>query len=116
MKVRMSNAVVGVGAGIIDEVVENADAGAGRLTPFKNWTDWSRVGLAVIGYGGQMMNMFTGIAEPLAQSEITLVTKSVGGFIRSKMSTGTTSVKVTRVAHQADSGKMAWRPKPVGTN
>ncbi len=120
MRIQWTNVVVGVGAGAVDEVMEMQDEDKARTEPFKTWTDWSRVSLALLGYAGQMFNFFPAIAGPLAQSEVTLVTKSVGKAIRSRTTTGTTTV-VTRgsmpaTATSATTGgrRVGWRPLPVG--
>jgi hypothetical protein len=121
MRVNLMNVAIGVGAGAVDEVMESQDARAGRTAPFKTWTDWSRIGLAAVGYLGQMFGYFSAYAEPLAQSEVTLVTKTVGAAIRSRM--GTTAM-VTRTSHgnmpaapataTLSARRVGWRPLPVG--
>lgn len=87
MKIDMMNAVVGVSAGAVDGLLEWQDEEGGRTEPFKTWTDWGRVVLCSLGYLGQAFNFFPKIAAPLAQSEITLVTKSVGKVIRTRAGT-----------------------------
>ena len=82
MRIQLMNVVIGVGAGAVDEVMEWQDDQNGRTEPFKKWTDWTRVGLCALGYLGQAFNFFPVIATPLAQSEVTLTTKSVAGIIR----------------------------------
>jgi hypothetical protein len=121
MRIQWMNVVVGVGAGAVDEVMEMQDEKGGRTVPFKTWTDWSRIGLAAIGYLGQIFNFFPAVASPLAQSEVTLFTKTVGKAIRAR--TGTTAV-VTRTSTGAlpatpatapmGSRRVGWRPLPVG--
>jgi len=123
MKVLVKNMVtgmvVGVGAGALDSALEVADARADipRTEPFKTWADWSRVGLAAAGYLGQMFNVFPAITEPLAQSEITLVTKSIYNAVMSK-SSAPVVVRGRTVSSPSPSGpsgrKVGWRPLAIG--
>ena len=94
MRIDIGNIIVGVGAGVVDEVLEWQDEKAGRTEPLKTWTDWGRIGLCAIGYLGQALNFFPRITAPLAQSEVTLATKSVSAIIRQKV--GTTAAMVSR--------------------
>ena len=121
MRILWQNALVGVGAGALDEVMEMQDSNAARTESFKTWTDWSRVGLAAIGYLGQMFNFFPALAGPLAQSEITLVTKSVSRAIQARSgaaATVTTASRTSTPASAASLGsttrKLGWRPLPIG--
>ena len=121
MRIQWMNVVVGVGAGTIDEVMEWRDEVDGRTAPFKTWSDWSRLGLAAVGYLGQMFNFFPAIAEPLAQSEVTLVTKTIGKAIRARTGTAATVTRTTRDTRPASpvnagttGRKVGWRPLPVG--
>lgn len=114
MRIQLTNVVLGVGAGILDDVLENDDAAKGRTEPLKGWADWARIGLAGVGYLGQMFNFFPAVSQPLAQSEVTLVTKSVAKYVRSR--TGVASASPTRreVAAPAPGRRVGWRPQPIG--
>ena len=118
MRIQWMNTVIGVGAGALDEVMEMQDENAGRIQPFKTWTDWSRIGLAAVGYLGQMFNFFPALAGPLAQSEVTLVTKTIGRAIRSRTATTSTVTRTSMPATPANANmsgrRVAWRPIPVG--
>jgi len=85
MRISPMNIVVGVAAGGVDEVLEELDVRAVRTEPFKNWTDWGRVAMTAIGYVGQGFNLFPRITAPLAQSSVTLLTKSIGRVVRNQM-------------------------------
>ena len=121
MRIQWMNVVVGVGAGAVDEVMEMQDAAAGRTMPFKTWTDWSRLGLAAVGYLGQVFNFFPAIAQPLAQSEVTLVTKTIGKAIRARTGieatvtrTSTGALPATPATAPMSGRRVGWRPLPVG--
>lgn len=100
-KINITNAVIGVGAGVVDNLLEDADEKAARVDTFKTWTFWSRVGLAGIGYAGQVWGFLPQLAEPLAQSEITLVTKSAFKAIKEKWG-GTTAAMAPRARFTRD--------------
>ena len=76
-RINYMNLVVGVGVGAVDEVLERKDKTDKKTGPFKGWRDYGRLGLTVAGLAGQMFDFFPSIAEPLAQSEITRLTKSL---------------------------------------
>lgn len=111
------DAVIGVGAGGVDELMLWQDERGGRVDPFKTWTDWSRVGLCALGYLGQAFNFFPRFAQPLAQSEVTLVTKSAVSAIRAQTGAGRRVTK-TRAGYTpatpSDKGRVGWRPKAIG--
>ena len=116
MRIDVMDAVIGVGAGGVDELMEWQDERGGRVDPFKTWTDWSRVGLCALGYLGQAFNFFPRFAQPLAQSEVTLVTKSAVSAIRAQ----TMERRVTKArgghtpATPSDKSRVGWRPKAIG--
>lgn len=115
MRIEPMKVVVGIGAGVVDEVLEWQDEENDRTESFRNWTDWGRVGLCALGYMGQAFNFFPALAAPLAQSEVTLVTKSVSNAIRTRA--GATS-QVTRARSTAprpssSPGRVSWRPKAI---
>lgn len=76
-RINYMNLVVGVGAGVVDEVLERKDTTDKKTAPFKGWRDYTRLGLTVAGLAGQIFDFMPSIAEPLAQSEVTLLTKSL---------------------------------------
>jgi len=116
MRINVMNVVVGVGAGGVDELLEWQDERTGRVEPFRGWTDWGRVGLAAVGYLGQMFNFFPVIAQPLAQSETTLVTKTVVRAIRSQMGVSTQVTRAGKESRPANPAgrKVGWRPMAIG--
>jgi len=120
MRIDIMDAVIGVGAGSLDEVMERQDEQNGRTEPFKTWADWSRVGLAALGYLGQAFNFFPRYAQPLAQSEITLVTKSAAKAILSNtgisshVSSARTGGSPSAPSGVGSRGRVGWRPKAIG--
>lgn len=91
VKINLTNVIVAVGAGAVDEVLEYMDGKA--TTPvdpmkFGGKVDYGRVGLTALAYLGQIFNIMPEYAGPLAQSETTLLTKTVGRIIRLKSVTG----------------------------
>lgn len=118
MRIDLANVVVAVSAGGVDEVLEAMDEDGGRTEPFRNWRDWGRVGLTAAGLLGQTLNYFPQLAAALAQSEITLLTKSVSTVIRGAIGGGgvthrRTTSQTRTVAHPTG-GRVLWKPKPVG--
>jgi hypothetical protein len=109
-RINYVDVVIGVGAGALDEALERADAGAGRLEGFKAWHTWSRIGLTALGYLGQAMNFWPAFAAPIAQSEVPLLTKSVYAMIASKVGTPTT----TMVSHPRTSVRIMQSPQKPG--
>jgi len=115
MRIDMMNAVIGVGAGALDEVLERVDEDQGRTEPFKGYRDWVRVGVAAACYLGQAFNYFPRVVAPLAQSEIPLVTKSVAKIIIGTGVTRRVSRPRERVREPSISGsRVAWRPQAIG--
>jgi hypothetical protein len=99
MRISITNVGIGVAAGALDEGMEFLDEKQGRAEPFKCWTDWSRIALTALGYLGQGFNFFPRVSVPLAQSEVTLLTKSIGKVVRAQVGGGTaTMVSRRRVA------------------
>ena len=90
-KINLTNVIVAVGAGAVDEVLEYMDGKA--TTPvdpmtFGGKVDYGRVGITALAYLGQIFNIMPEYAGPLAQSETTLLTKTVGRIIRLKSANG----------------------------
>jgi len=69
------NPVIGVVAGGLDTYLERNDAGAGR-TVGKAWSTWARIIGTGLGFAGQAFGYWPYRAAALAQSEITLLTKT----------------------------------------
>jgi len=85
MKIEATHVIVGVGAGIVDTGLAALDERQGWTEPYRNSTEWSRIGLCLIGYLGQGFNFYPRAMAALAQSEVTLVTKSLGDLIRTRL-------------------------------
>lgn len=74
---------IAVGVGIIDEIVEEWDAKAGRTEPFRKATDWARLALAGIGYLTQTFApKYGAIGEGLALSSTPLLVKSIAKSVK----------------------------------
>lgn len=111
-----NNKVVAAIAGGVDETLGYMDERQARTEPFKTWTDWGRVVLALAAYGSELWGFLPGnIATPLGTVQTALVTKSVVTLIRSRVGAGTpvAAAMVTR-ATARPSGRVGWRPQPVG--
>lgn len=93
-KIQIFDVVIGVGVGGVDQFLEDKDAAAGRVDEMKKRSAWFRTGATVLGYLGQATGQFTEYAEPLAQSGLPLLTKSVYKAVSA--ATGTTARSVTR--------------------
>ena len=76
-RINIANSILGVVVGGADEALERRDAREGVVEPFKGWTGWYRIGATALGLLGVSMNMFAKYAEPLTQSTLPLLTKSV---------------------------------------
>ena len=70
----------GVGAG--DIVLEEMDTKAGRVEPFKKYTDWYRVGIFALGLFGPVLGLPSDIADALLLSDIPLLEKTVWSAIK----------------------------------
>lgn len=81
MRIDLTSIAVGVGAGVVDELVERNDAEKGRTETTKKWTTWTRFGLLALGYAGQAMNFMPDYASALAQSQLPLATKAAMGVV-----------------------------------
>lgn len=88
MRIEPVKVIMGVGAGAVDTGLIALDDRQGWATPYKNSREWGRIGLCLIGYLGQALNWFPHPMSALAQSEVTLVTKSVAELIRSRVGAG----------------------------
>ena len=77
MGIKVTNVVVNVGAGVLDTVLERNDADNARVELSKKYQTWERIGLTVVGYAGLVFNKMTNIADPLAQSGTTLLSKTL---------------------------------------
>ena len=78
-KIDLTNAVIGVAVGGIDQFLEERDAAAvpARTIESQKWTFWFRAGAVALGYLGELMNQQSRYAVPLAQSTVPLLTKSI---------------------------------------
>lgn len=77
-----------VGVGVVDEVLQYADAKATipRTGAFKTWQDWGRIGLAAIGYfGPSFMPRYSKFFDTLATAATPLVVKTLAVPLKSAM-------------------------------
>ena len=115
MRINTMNVVIGAGAGVLDELGEKFDSDRGNTRAFAGITGWSRVGVALAAYAGQMMNVQTNLSVVVAQSVLPLATKTVVKSIlqAAGQSTGarpqTNRAKTTNLG----GGKVAWKPVPI---
>lgn len=77
-----------IGSGAVDELAEWWDRRKGWMQPFRNATDWSRLGLGLVAGVAYMNNRYPRIAEPVLYAESALATKSVSRLIRSGVGVG----------------------------
>ena len=115
MRINGMNVVIGAGVGVADEFAEKFDSDRGNNAAFAGITGWSRVGVTLAGYAGQMFNVQSKFAETLAQSVLPLATKTVVKSII-QASGGTTAArpKTNRAVSQSiGGGKVAWKPVPI---
>lgn len=87
-KINIVNSVIGVAVGGADEFFEWQDETNGRVENFKMWRDYYRIGAVALPAVALMTNTYAKYAEPVYQSALPLLTKSVIKTIRS--ATGTT--------------------------
>ncbi len=116
MRINAMNAVIGVGLGVGDEVVERFDNGRGNTEAFAGIQGWTRVGVALAAYAGQAFNFQPKLCETVAQSVIPLATKTVVKSIMQATGGGgatTSRTKTNRATSVNVSGKVAWRPIPI---
>lgn len=115
-KLMLQNKVVGAVAGGVDEVLGYLDERQARTEPFKTWTDWGRVVLALGSYASEMWGFFPSkYTDPLGTVETALVTKSVVTLIRSRIgATAPVAAAMVTRATARPGGRVGWRPQPVG--
>jgi hypothetical protein len=116
-RVNYTNVVVNVGGGALDAFLAKKDAESARTDIPKQWAFWEEVALAGLGYGAMFMNIpfVSGkIADPIAQTGTTLLSRKVVDYLLNKPAGSTTAHvhAATRVA--AAPGRVAWKPTPVG--
>ena len=119
---------VSVGVGVVDEVLQFADAKATipRTGSFKTWQDWGRLGLAVIGYlGPSFMPKHTSLFDTIATAVTPLVVKTLAVPLKSAMgiagAVGSPTWVPTRVPLPARNVPVgmhagmhaAWKPAPI---
>ncbi len=115
MRIDMKNAVIGVGVGVLDEFGEKRDSDRGNTRAFDGITGWSRVGVALAAYAGQVLNIQTGLAQTIGQSVLPLATKTVVKSLLQASGTSTASRARTNRATTTSigGGKVAWKPIPI---
>ncbi len=119
-KVNYVNVVVNIGGGALDAFLQKKDDENGRGDIPKQWSFWGEIGMVGLGYGAQLFNLpvpYVGkIADPLAQSGTTLLSRKVTDYLLNRSGTTTSSSFVARAIAKstAGGGKVAWKPKPVG--
>ena len=80
---------VPVAVGVIDEVLERYSASKGQAG-FNCWVNWGRLGMAIVGYGGQLlMPRQTALFETLAIADTPLMVKTLAKqFVKDSGTTG----------------------------
>ncbi len=113
MKIQPMNVVIGAGVGVLDEIGEKFDRDRGNNDAFQGVLGWSRVGVTIAAYAGQMLNIQPEFSMRLAQSVLPLATKTVVKSIM-QVSGMTSRPKTTRATTtNIGSGKVAWRPVAI---
>lgn len=115
MRVNVMNVVIGAGVGVLDEFGEKFDSDRGNTKAFAGVTGWSRVGVALVSYAGQMLNVQPRLAETIGQSVLPLATKTVVKSII-QASGGTTAARPRTnraTSTNLGGGKVAWKPVPI---
>ena len=111
MRINAMNVVIGAGVGVLDELGEKFDSDRGNTDAFRGITGWSRVGVALAAYAGQMFNVQPALMETVAQSVIPLATKTVVKSIMQVTGTPTAARRVSRaVSTPLGGGKVMWKP------
>jgi len=115
MRINGMNVVIGAGVGVLDELGEKFDSDRGNTEAFRGITGWSRVGVTLAAYAGQMFNFQPKFSETLAQSVLPLATKTVIKSIMQATGTSTAARPRTNRATSTNlgSGKVAWKPIPI---
>lgn len=109
MRIEATNVIVGVVAGVADTGLIALDERQGWAESYKNSREWGRIGLCLIGYLGQALNFYPRAMSALAQSEITLVTKSAADLIRTRVISGT-MVSHAPVRRTSPGGRVLQKP------
>lgn len=79
---------VPVAVGVIDEVLERYSASKGQ-SGFNTWVNWGRLGMAIIGYGGQLaMPRQTALFETMAIADTPLMVKTLAKQFVKESGTG----------------------------
>ena len=139
MKIDVVNVMIGVGAGLGDEVFEWMDreaikgaADKGEIStrnhPLKGVRDWGRIGMVGLGFLGQAMDFYPKQASALAQSSMPLLVKTASAAMRNVK---TTEEEIKDAAAPIEAGRtraysqpgvasatssrsrVTWRPKAV---
>ena len=117
MRINVANTVIGVGAGVVDEVVERYDSNRGNTDAFSGLLGWSRVGVAALAYAGQLTNIQPQMCKTLGQSVTPLATKTLVKAIMQTTGFGShaaTTRKVNRVVStNLGGGRVTWKPVPI---
>ena len=118
MAVDVMKSGLAVGVGVLDEVMESWDEKEGRVEPFRNATDISRILIAGLGYGLQMfMPRYARLGEGLALAGTPLLVKSIAAPLREAIGGGGASRFVPRGnAFRPARAPMSGSPSGVGFN
>ncbi len=81
-RIDMVKEATAIGVGAVDELAEFVDRNRGWTQPFRNATDYVRIGLAVVGGYLWSQNQATDYSDVLLTSGSTLAVKSVSRVLR----------------------------------
>ncbi len=117
MRIDVMDVVVGVGVGVADQLAEKFDADRGNTGSWKGISNWGRVGVAALGYLGQMMNFQPKLAHELAMSATPLATKTIMAAVMGATGMGSSAAHATRTTRATSvttsGGKVTWRPVAI---
>lgn len=108
MRIKWQDKVVAIGAGAVDQFLEDSDATA--TTPrlgTKSWHFWARLGGTVLGLASEYTGRYTEFGEALGQSELTLLTKSVYTMVKERSTSVGSNTMRSRVMHMAGISQLA---------
>lgn len=106
---------VGIGVGVVDDVLEDQDRKNGRTRPFERWTDWGRI-LAVAGGHalGMVMPRQFQLGEAIALAATPLATKTVISAVRAQAGGGSGQSLFAR--NRAGATAANWAPTNINAS
>ena len=114
-QINLTKVGVGIGVGVVDDVLEDQDRQNGRTRPFERWTDWGRL-IAVAG--GHALGMFMprqfNLGETIATAATPLATKTVISAVRAGAGGGSGSSLFSKRAAGATASN--WAPTNINAS